>query len=94
MDKRTRRLFVINQATYDLVDKTEERVATGDITRSEATMIYTDAKKLWPLRSLFPNPKLLIEAIQKRMANGEHSPVNLPDKKGTFKRKHLFDKPA
>lgn len=81
MLRRARRNFVRAMIIDELVSNVEEKVYGGIITRKEASEIYRDARKYWPVKELFPSPELLKENIQKRMASGQHTPVVLPDGK-------------
>ena len=92
--RRERKNFIRNTATQDFVDKTEDRVADGFYTRDEATELYRDMKKCFPIRNLFASTERLKDDIKKRLASGLHTPVTLPKVEGKPKRKHLFDKPA
>jgi hypothetical protein len=92
MLRRQRREYVKTLAVDDFVDRVEERVYNGTITREEAKELYRDFKKCFPVKDLFPSPELLKEAIKRRLALGIHTPVELPDKKA--KPRHMFDKVA
>lgn len=78
MIRKKRRQYVESLATYDFVDKIEERVYQGAITREEAKELYVMMKRLFPIRELFPSPELLKEAIKKRRHSGINDPVPLP----------------
>lgn len=79
MLRRARRNFVRTMIIDDLVSNVEEKVFSGIITRKEASEIYRDARKYWPVKELFPSPELLKENINKRLASKTHTPVPLPD---------------
>jgi hypothetical protein len=79
MIRKARRQYVDQLATYDFVDKIEERIYQGAITRAEANELYRKMKQLFPIRNLFPSPELLKENIDKRLRKGTHAPVPLPD---------------
>lgn len=88
--QRQRRNVVRSMIIDELVSIVELRVFTGEITRKEASEIYRDARKYWPVRDLFPAPERLKEVIRRRTTTSTNDPVDLPDCKP--KIKHMFDK--
>lgn len=94
MMRRARRNWVRRDAIDAFVSHVEERVYAGIYTRKEASELYRDARKYWPVKELFPSPELLKENIKQRLARHQNSPVVLPDGKEKASPKHMFDKPA
>lgn len=92
MLRKARRQFIKQDAVDGFVSYVEDQVYHGTYTRDEAKELYREMKKTFPIRDLFPSPRLLKEAIRKRLASGIHTPVSLPDLKEKKKRKHAFDK--
>lgn len=92
---KARRDFVRKDTIDALVEHIELRVAQGDYTRKEASELYRDARKYWPVKDLFPSPELLKENIKRRLAaTSKNQPVPLPDRVEKPRRKHAFDKTA
>lgn len=79
--RRARRNYVRAQTVDALVNYIEERVYSGEFTRKEASELYRDARKYWPVKDLFPSPELLKKAIDYRLKNQVHEPSPLPDRK-------------
>lgn len=92
--RRARRDWVRRDAIDALVNHVEERVYAGIYTRKEASEIYRDARKYWPVKELFPSPELLKENIKRRIAAHANEPVELIDRKEKARSKHMFDKPV
>lgn len=88
MVRRARRIQVDNEAIDEFTDKIEDKVLNGEWTRSEATEVYRKLKILFPVRNIFPSTEKLKENIHKRMTNGVHAPVDIPN----GKRRHMFSK--
>jgi len=93
--RRSRRDFVRQDAIDALVNHIEERVYQGEYSREEAKELYRDAKKVWPIRDLFPSPERLKEDIRRRLlVLKDTGPVPLPGRAEKPKRLHIFDKTA
>lgn len=94
MLRRARRNWVRQDAIDAFVNHVEERVYAEVYTRKEASELYRDARKYWPVKDLFPTPELLKENIKARLARHQNEPVALPDRKEKVRPKHMFEKPA
>lgn len=92
--RRARRDWVRRDAIDALVNHVEERVYAEIYTRKEASEIYRDARKYWPVKELFPSPELLKKNIEYRLKNQVHKDAPLPDRKEKARPKHMFDKPV
>lgn len=90
MKRRERRELVRLQAVDDFVSSVEDRVANEEFSRSEATELYTELKRIFPIKSLFPSNQWLKDKIRSRLGN--HVTPNFPDKKEKKKGKNLFAK--
>lgn len=94
MLRRARRNWVRQDAIDAFVNHVEERVYAGVFSRKEASELYRDARKYWPVKDLFPSPERLKEDIKYRIANQVHAEVPLVDKKEKARPKHMFEKPV
>lgn len=95
MRRRARREYVRRQAIDAFVDYVEERVFHKEFTRAEASELYRDARKYWPVRELFPSPELLKENIKRRLAaTSKNQPVSFPDKEEKVKVPMFKGKPT
>lgn len=94
MLRRARRNWVRQDAIDAFVNHVEERVYARIYSRKEASELYRDARKYWPVKDLFPSPELLKENIRKRLAAHNNEAVPLVDKKEKAQPKHMFDKPV
>lgn len=93
--RRARRNWVRQDAIDAFVNHVEERVYAGIFSRKEASELYRDARKYWPVKDLFPSPELLKKDIDYRLKNQINgNPLPLPDKKEKARPKHMFEKPA
>lgn len=92
--RRARRDWVRRDAIDAFVSHVEERVYAGEYSRKEATELYRDARKYWPVKELFPSPEVLKAKIDWRIKNQVNTPVPLPDMKEKAQPKHMFEKPA
>lgn len=92
--RRARRDWVRRDAIDAFVNHVEERVYNKEYSRKEATELYRDARKYWPVRELFPSPERLKEDIKRRLAAHINEEVSLPDKKEKAQPKHMFEKLA
>lgn len=93
--RRTRRDWVRRDAIDAFVNHVEERVYANEYSRKEASELYRDARKYWPVKELFPSPERLKEDIKRRLAaTSKNLPVPLPDIKEKAQPKHMFEKPA
>jgi hypothetical protein len=92
--RRARRNWVRQDAIDAFVNHVEERVYAGVYTRKEASELYRDARKYWPVKDLFPSPERLKEDIKRRLAAHIHEPVNISNEKEKARPKHMFDKLA
>lgn len=88
MLRKAKMEHVLNVLTYDFVSAVEERVASADITRSDATEVYRILKERFPVQSLFPAPELMKEQIKRRL--GKHIEPNFPDKVVKPKRRNML----
>lgn len=93
MLRRERRNYVRLQTIDALVNYVEERVYNGEFTRAEASELYRDARKYWPVKDLFPSPELLKKNIEYRLKNQVNKDIPLPDRKEKAP-KHMFQKPV
>lgn len=94
MLRRARRNWVRQDAIDAFVNHVEERVYAEIFTRKEASELYRDARKYWPVKELFPSPELLKKNIEYRLKNQVHKDAPLPDRKEKARPKHMFEKPA
>lgn len=92
--RRARRNWVRQDAIDAFVSHVEERVYAKIYSRKEASELYRDARKYWPVKDLFPSPELLKKDIEYRLKNQAHEAVPLPDKKEKARPRHMFDKPV
>lgn len=92
--RRARRDWVRRDAIDAFVNHVEERVYSGEYSRKEASELYRDARKYWPVKDLFPSPELLKKNIEYRLKNQVHKDAPLPDRKEKARPKHAFEKPA
>lgn len=90
--RRARREWVRRDAVDAFVSHVEERVYAGIYTRKEASELYRDARKYWPVKDLFPSPERLKEDIKRRLAAHIHEPVNITNQKEKARPKHMFEK--
>lgn len=92
--RHERRKHVEYLATYEMVSRIEDLVATEQITRAEAKEVYLKLKRAFPIRDLFPSTEALKEGIKRRLLTKVHHPipVPLPDLKPKEKLRHAFDK--
>lgn len=90
--RRARREWVRRDAVDAFVNHVEERVYAGIYTRKEASELYRDARKYWPVKDLFPSPERLKEDIKRRLAAHIHEPVNISNKKEKARPRHMFEK--
>ena len=84
------RVFMVDKFTSEI----EDSVLDGDISREEATEVYRDLKKCFPIPDLYPSVPLLKERIQKRLNSFTHAPVDLPVETAKPVRKSFFSKVA
>lgn len=92
--RRARRNWVRQDAIDAFVNHVEERVYAKIYSRKEASELYRDARKYWPVKDLFPSPEALKKDIEYRLKNQTHEAVKLPDQKEKARPKHMFEKPA
>lgn len=92
--RRARREWVRRDAIDAFVNHVEERVYADIYTRKEASELYRDARKYWPVKELFPSPELLKKSIDYRLKNQVHKDVPFPDRKEKARPKHMFEKLA
>lgn len=92
MLRRARRNWVRQDAIDAFVNHVEERVYAKVYSRKEASELYRDARKYWPVKDLFPSPERLKEDIKQRLARHQNEAVTLPDKKEEARPKHMFEK--
>lgn len=88
--RKARRNWVRQDAIDAFVNHVEERVYAGAFTRKEASELYRDARKYWPVKDLFPSPERLKEDIKRRLAAHIHEPVALVDQKEKARPKKVM----
>lgn len=88
--RKARRNWVRQDAIDAFVNHVEERVYAGVFTRKEASELYRDARKYWPVKDLFPSPERLKEDIKRRLAAHINEPVALVDQREKARPKKVM----